>query len=210
MLSSRREKFIEAKKKAGDYNKLLLKLNTQEVHVYFSNNGEIHGTGYDKMLESELNHATFTQDQMSIMKDESTSLFHVRKDLKHNNIYHLERRPLIVPKKDVFLNEIFFGVNEQYDIKIELYPQYFQANVHTSLLERYEDISLDSVTINGNRILTFYLTNKNDPHIMVHWLSVHVEKLFKNKQLQMPLPKDLTDCSIFIKKDKNTKYIRMK
>jgi hypothetical protein len=72
----------------------------------------------------------------------------------------------------------------------------------------YKDIDLANATINGQKVLKFYFTAPNDPHVMIHSEYVSLIKLINLGKVMIDLYEDLTGCSIYTVKAFNS-YSRL-
>lgn len=207
---ARRDAFLKTKEEAGGYDALVKAKATRPINFYFDIDGEIKGISHTLIVDSEWNHYQFTQEQTEIMYGKPVNLFFVRKDTQHDQLYHLELKPVEYVFKrvaDLFLVEVPYEESDQYEVRIAVKEQHFEVTLHTDVLAAYNGISSENATANGKRGLRFYFTAWKDPHFMLHYLDINIEQLIKNKQVRVPLPIDLRQCSVYVSAA-FTKYIR--
>ena len=63
--------------------------------------------------------------------------------------------------------------------------------------EVYKDVYPISATVNGQRLLKFFLTAEHDPHVMFHYEIISLAELITEKKVVRQLPGDLRHCSVY-------------
>jgi hypothetical protein len=82
----------------------------------------------------------------------------------------------------------------------------FTVTLSKSTIEKYSSIDPLSATVNGQKVLKFYFTAPNNPHIMIHSEYISLKRLLENT-VTIGTTTDLTQTSIYTVKAFD-KYVR--
>lgn len=208
----RRLRFIAAKQEAGgSINDLLQSVKQQPHTVWFDDDGVILCITQEKVEPQE--HWTysheFTAEQLEILKNKNWNLFYVKRDPLVDNLFSIESRPtesVFVSADTAFLSLISEATGD-YDIACTLTNNQFVITASTALLAAYENVAYENIASNGKKIITFYFTAQNDPHLMFGQQRASLPNLIRDKQVRIPLSSDFTQCSIYTVKLFD-KYVR--
>jgi hypothetical protein len=208
----RRLRFIAAKQEAGGSIKdLLQSVKQQPYTVWFDDDGVILCITQEEIQPQD--HWTyshqFTAEQLEILKNKNWNLFYVKRDPLVDNLFSIESRPtenVFVSADTAFLSLIPISTSN-YDIACSMTKNQFVVTASTALLAAYENVAYENIAANGKKVLTFYFTAQNDPHLMFGQQRVSLPNLIRDKQVRIPLSSDFTQCSIYTVKLFD-KYVR--
>ena len=199
---ARRKKFLAEKEKAGGADALIENLKARPYRLYFNKSGEIVCFTQDEDVivhESWMTH-DFSQEQLSILKGKDLSRYRVRVDPLVDNLYSIEVNTIATTyteaEKD-FLSEVEYSKAAAYDIRCAITETHFEVGLSNRSKEVYKDIYPISATINGQRLLKFFITSEHDPHIMYHYEIVSLAELITEDKVVRQLPGDLRHCSVY-------------
>lgn len=207
----RRLRFQQAKEAAGSFAGLIRQELSRTPKVYFLADGTIVSISKDDIeLKDGWHVREFDQEQLKILEDNNWSLFYVKKDPLVDNLYSIESKPLesaVVSAENNSLLLVETSSKEyEYDCTCKLTKNAFTVNLSNKVLTQYKDADLTSATVNGQKILKFYFTAPNDPHIMIHSEYISLQALLKNS-VCISTKTDLTQTSIYTVKAFD-KYVR--
>lgn len=212
--SERRRRFLEAKQQSGGSAETLIeKQKNLPWRLYFDSAGSIQCFTNQPDFQANAEWLThdFTQDQLEILKDKEPRKYMVVIDPKVENLYHIQLRPLedaYIPTSNDFLVEVELGnKNTEYEILCEIKNNSLVVSMHADVKHEYENIYPISATRNGARILRFYITEPQDPHVMYEYKTVSLADLLTNEVVLRELGDDLENCSIYTNKIFD-KYLR--
>ena len=205
----RRLRFQAAKEAAGGLAGLIKQELSKKPKVYFLDDGTIVSLSKEDIeLKEGWQVREFDDDQVSILEDSNWSLFYIKKDPLVDNLYSIESRPLesaVVSAENNSLLLIESGTKD-YDCMCKLTSTDFTVNLSKKTLEKYSDIDPSTATVNGQKVLKFYFTALNDPHIMIHSEYISLKALLE-KSITIKTTVDLTQTSIYTVKAFD-KYVR--
>ncbi len=196
----RRLRFLASKESAGGSFAALMKQElSKKPKVYFLNDGTIVSITKEEIeANPEWQFREFDDNQLQILEGKNWNLFFVKKDLLVDNLYSIESRPLestIVSAENNSL--MLIDHNDDFDCKCTLTKNQFIIELNDNILQKYKDIDPFTATANGHKILKFYFTAKNDPHIMLHSEYVLLRQLLTNKLLTIKIKDIPLECSIY-------------
>lgn len=200
-LEERKRAFLAAKDSAGGAESLALQQKTRPFSLYFDANGDITCFSNGENVvpqEGWLTH-DFTREQLEVLVDRDLTKYRVRKDPKIDNLYSIELRPLesvYVKANDDFLYEISDEGSDA-DLICKLTDTHLVIRMSKKAKSAYKGIYPISATVKGQRLLKFYVTAKNDPHVMYHYTMVSLADLLSEKEIKSETEVDLRGCSIF-------------
>jgi hypothetical protein len=205
----RRLRFQAAKEAAGGLAGLIKQELSKRPKVYFLNDGTIVSMSKEDIeLKDGWQVREFDNEQVSILENNNWSLFYVKKDPLVDNLYSIESRPLesaVVSAENNSLLLIESG-SKNYDCMCKLTDTEFTVSLSKKTLEKYADIDPATATVNGQKVLKFYFTALNDPHIMIHSEYISLKALLE-KPVTIKTTTDLTQTSIYTVKAFD-KYVR--
>jgi len=208
----RKKRFLENKQSAGGAQALIDNQKYKPYRVYFNDKGDIMCFSKDENQEISEDWHThdFSQDQLQILKEKDLTRFIVKKDPKVDNLYSIELRPIetvYVSADEDFLYEVKPSDEKKYDVTATITETHLVVSLHKTVKKSYKGVYPISATINGSRLLKFYVTAKNDPHEMYHYSVISLADLLSKDQVEIELDDDLREYSIFTNKLFDT-YIR--
>lgn len=199
---ARKKKFLEEKQKAGGADSLIEGLKNRPYTLYFNKSGEIVCFTQEENIivhESWLTY-DFSQEQLSILKDKDLARYRVKVDPTVDNLYSIEVNTIATTyteaEKD-FLSEIEYSKAAAYDIRIAVTDTHLDVSLSNRAKSVYKDVYPISATINGQRLLKFFITSEHDPHIMYHYEVISLAELITEKKVSRELPADLRHCSVY-------------
>lgn len=212
--SERRKRFLESKKQSGGSAETLIERQKKlPWRLYFDDTGTIQCFTNQSDFQPNKEWLTydFTQEQLEILKEKDHRKYMVVIDPKVDNLYHIQLRPLediYVPTSDDFLMEVESGrADAEYQILCQIKNNSLIVSMHDDIKKEYADVYPISATRNGARILRFYITEPQDPHVMYEYKTVSLADLLTNESVARKLGDDLAHCSIYTNKIFD-KYLR--
>lgn len=210
----RKKRFLEAKAAAGGADQLMLQQKNKPYRLYFNDTGDIMCFTNDDGIHIQEGWEThdFTQPQLQILREKDLTRFRVKKDPKVDNLFSIELRPLetiFISADQDFLFEIKPHQKiENPDIKCSITKTQLVVTLSKTVKAEYKGVYPISATVNGSRLLKFYVTAENDPHDMYHYSVISLADLLANKQVKVDLDDDLRKYSVFTNKLFDT-YVRI-
>jgi hypothetical protein len=197
----RRLRFLASKESAGGSFAALMKQElSKKPKVYFLNDGTIVSITKEEIeANPEWQFREFDDNQLQILEGKNWNLFFVKKDLLVDNLYSIESRPLESAVVSAENNSLFI-INyskKNNDCVCTLTKNCFTVEVSSAILKVYENIDLNLASVNGQKVLKFYFTAPNDPHIMLHSEYVSLKQLLANKKVTINIKDITTECSIY-------------
>jgi hypothetical protein len=205
----RRLRFQAAKEAAGGLAGLIKQELSKKPKVYFLNDGTIVSMSKEDIeLKDGWQVREFDNEQVSILENNNWSLFYVKKDPLVDNLYSIESRPLESAVVSAENNSLLLieSSSKNYDCMCKLTGTEFTVSLSKKTLEKYADIDPATATVNGQKVLKFYFTALNDPHIMIHSEYISLKALLE-KPVTIKTTADLTQTSIYTVKAFD-KYVR--
>jgi hypothetical protein len=205
----RRLRFQAAKEAAGGLAGLIRQELAKQPKVYFLSDGTIVSISKEDM---ELNEGwqvkEFSNEQVEILENNNWNLFYVKTDPLVDNLYSIESRPLESVVVSTENNSLLLidTSSIDYDCMCNLTKTAFSVTLSKSTIEKYSSIDLLSATVNGQKVLKFYFTAPNNPHIMIHSEYISLKRLLENT-VTISTTTDLTQTSIYTVKAFD-KYVR--
>lgn len=210
----RRQRFLAAKEAAGGTASQLIKsLKQMPVTVYFDDVGTILCVTTDpdiSVLPHWTNKHEFSQEQVEILQGKNHNLFYVKQDPLVENLFSIESRPVesqYVSADDEFLTAVEIVKTSSYDIKCSLTAKKFTVTAHKNLIKKYSGVNPANMVANGKKMLKFYFTAPNDPHIMLKTVNVSLPNLITAGEIDIAADKDYSQCSVYTVKMFD-KYVR--
>lgn len=206
----RRLRFQAAKEAAGGLAGLIKQELSRKPKVYFLEDGTIVSISKEDIELKEGWHVReFEEEQVKILEDSNWSLFYIKKDPLVDNLYSIESKPLestVVSAENNSLILIERSDSNSYSCKCELSKNVFTVELSKETKDQYANIEPVNATANGFKVLKFYFTAPNDPHIMIHSEYIALRNLLENK-VMIKTPFDLTQTSLYTVKAFD-KYVR--
>ena len=197
----RRLKFLASKESAGGSFAALMKQElSKKPKVYFLNDGTIVSISKEEInTQPDWQCREFDDEQVQILEDKNWNLFYIKKDPLVDNLYSIESRPLESTLVSAENNSLMLidESDKDYDCKCTLTKEYFTVELSDNILDTYKNIDPFTATANGNKILKFYFTAKNDPHIMLHSEYIPLRQLLINKNITIQIDHIPLECSIY-------------
>ena len=202
---ARKKRFLAEKEKAGSAEKLMENLKERDWHLWFDKNGEIVCfTQQTDVLPNKdwLSH-DFSQDQLKILVDNQIDInkYWIKVDPHVDNLYSIAVKSIenifLDSEKD-FLDEITYSKSALFDIKVSITntPE-IVVEMNKKTKEPYKDVYPISATIKGQRLLKFFITAENDPHVLFHYEVISLAELITETKVKRKLPLDFRHCSIY-------------
>ena len=198
---ARRQAFVKAKEEAGGIDTLVNQ--TKNYKLYFDKEGNIVCfTSSDVEVKPDWLTHDFTQDQLKILidKEKTINKYRVKKDPNVDNLYSIELRPIennVIDANADFLYNVEFSDSKLWDIKVKLTEKHIRVFMNPTVKEEYADVYPISATRNGVRLCKFYITAKDDPHVLFYYTTISLAELLTDEYAQRQLPSDLRSCSVF-------------
>jgi hypothetical protein len=197
----RRLRFLAAKEAAGGSFASLMKQElSKKPKVYFLEDGTIVSITKEDMEANETWLCKeFEDEQLQILEDSNWNMFYVKKDPLVDNLYSIESRPLesVVVSAENNSLTLIDSSKKTADCTCTLTESSFTVALSAAILKTYKDIDPSSATINGQKVLKFYFTAPNDPHIMLHSEYVSLKQLLSNKKVSISIKDIPLECSIY-------------
>lgn len=200
---ARRKRFLEAKKASGGNAEDLIECQKKRPwRLFFDADGTIHCFTQEENFTPSANWLThdFQQDQLEILIDKDLRKYMVCADPKVDNLYSIQLRPLedvYLPSSKDFLTEVTAEHQKDYEISCEIRGKDLIVTMSDAVKKEYENIYPVSATRNGARILRFYITEPQDPHVMYEYKSISLADLITSKEIIRELGADLSEHSIY-------------
>lgn len=197
----RRLRFLAAKEAAGgNFASLMKQELSKKPKVYFLEDGTIVSiTKDDVETKDGWLCKEFENEQVQILEDKNWNMFYVKKDPLVDNLYSIESRPLestIVSTENNSLIHVDYSDNIG-ECVCTLIKNKFTVELSKSVLDKYSEIDPATATANGQKVLKFYFTAPNDPHVMLHSEYISLRQLISQTKVSVSLKNNLTDCSIY-------------
>jgi hypothetical protein len=199
----RRQRFLAAKAAAGgNFADLMREVKSRKTTVYFDDSGTLMCISQELVPDADptWHSHEFDDEQLTILEGKNWNLFYVKKDSLVDNLYSIESRPLesqYVTAEDSFLTEVPVSNLTDWQINCRLTSTEFSVTISEHILKQYQDLPLENITANGQKILKFYFTALRDPHYLFHSEYIALAKLVKQGTVTVPLNKDLTAGSVY-------------
>jgi hypothetical protein len=205
----RRLRFQAAKDAAGGLAGLIKQELAKQPKVYFLADGTIVSVSKEDMpLKEGWQVKEFSNEQVEILENNNWNLFYVKTDPLVDNLYSIESRPLESVVVSAENNSLLLidTSSIDYDCMCNLTKTAFTVTLSKSTIEKYSSIDPLSATVNGQKVLKFYFTALNNPHIMIHSEYISLKRLLENT-VTINTATDLTQTSIYTVKAFD-KYVR--
>ena len=196
----RRLRFLASKESAGGSFAALMKYElSKKPRVYFLSDGTIVSITKDELdCDPAWQWYEFTNEQVQILEGKNWNLFYVKEDPLVDNLYSIESRPLESSIISAENNSLTLIENSNdYECSCKLTKTKFIVEIADSVVEKYKHIDPTVATVNGHKILKFYFTATNDPHIMLHSEYVLLRQLLSNKSISINIKNIPLECSIY-------------
>ena len=205
----RRLRFQAAKEAAGGLAGLIRQELAKQPKVYFLSDGTIVSVSKEDMdLKEGWQVKEFSNEQVEILENNNWNLFYVKTDPLVDNLYSIESRPLESVVVSTENNSLLLldTSSADYECMCKLTKTVFTVTLSKSTIEKYSSIDPISATVNGQKVLKFYFTAPNNPHIMIHSEYISLKRLLENT-VTVNTATDLTQTSIYTVKAFD-KYVR--
>ena len=202
---ARKKRFLAEKEKAGGAEKLMENNQERDWHLWFDKNGEIvcFTQQQDVVPNKDWLSHDFSQDQLKILVDNQIDLNKewIKVDPHVDNLYSIEVKSIenvFLNSERDFLDEIAYSKSALFDIKVSITntPE-LVVEMNKKAKEPYKDVYPISATIKGQRLLKFFITAENDPHVLFHYEVISLAELITEAKVKRKLPLDLRHCSIY-------------
>jgi hypothetical protein len=205
----RRLRFQAAKDAAGGLAGLIKQELAKQPKVYFLSDGTIVSISKEDIeLKEGWQVKEFSTEQVAILENNNWNLFYVKTDPLVDNLYSIESRPLERAVVSTENNSLLLidTSSADYECMCNLTKTAFTVTLSNSTIEKYSSIDPISATVNGQKVLKFYFTAPNNPHIMIHSEYISLKRLLENT-VTINTATDLTQTSIYTVKAFD-KYVR--
>ena len=208
---TRRQRFLEAKKDAGDFYKLQINEIKKDYTVFYDDEGTIISiTKEDVVPQQECNSTIFKHDQVEILKGKNINLYRVVQDPDIETVFSIERRPeesLFVRNEDSFVQLIEISNEKDFDLSVSLKDSKLKLTLGEKILKKYKGKDAKNITAKGHKEVKIYFTSINDPHFLVYFETILLSELVKNKTIVKEIPEGMDQCSLYTIKIFD-KYVR--
>ena len=199
----RKKRFLAEKEKAGSIDKLIDQQKEKDWVVYFNDSGDIVCfTQTEVAVKDDWQTYEFSQEQLKILTDNKDELakYRINVDPTVDNLYSIQLKEInsiYTESEKEFLNEIEYGKSTSFNIKVAVNSAELVVYLSNKTKEIYKDMYPISATVQGQRMLKFFLTAEHDPHIMFHYEIISLAELITEKKVVRKLPGDLRHCSVY-------------
>jgi len=209
----RKKRFLELKEQSGgSVAGIVAKENTKPLQLFFKDNGDItcitkEDDAFATAKSSAWQSWNFPNKDIAEVLANGYNKYHVTQD--DQGSYHIALRPIIIPTFRVdnsFITEITTGNNDA-EIECTITKNSLILKASDAVKEYYKDTFPISATRNGVRVLKFFITEVNDPHVVFYYKTVLLGELLVNDQLEFPLVHDFRQHSLYTRKLFDT-YLR--
>ena len=203
---ARKKAFLKAKKEAGGSVELLIEQSEKrDWTLYFDKSGNIVclTQEVDEVdVKKDWKTHDFNLDQLGILLKENVEIanYWIVKDLLEENVYKIELKPT----ENIYANA---ETDFLYEIDTEIKKAQITVNISADALtvsldrkiveENYSDMYPVSATVNGARMLKFFITAPGDPHVMYHSETISLSELIIRDEVTRPLPADCRQYSVY-------------
>jgi len=199
----RKKRFLAEKEKAGSAKDLIEKQKVKDWTIYFNDFGDIVClTQNDVDVKDNWKTYDFSQEQLKILVDNKDDLakYCINIDPSVDNLYSIQLKEITsiyTESEKEFLNEIEYGRSTSFDIKVAVNSEDLVVTMSNKTKEPYKNVYPISATIQGQRLLKFFLTAEHDPHVMFHYEIISLAELITEKKVVREMPADLRRCSVY-------------
>ena len=199
----RKKRFLAEKKKAGNIQDLMDSQKEKDWTIYFNEHGDIVCLTQNEVeVKDNWKTYAFSQEQLQILIDNKDDLakYCINVDPSVDNLYSIQLKEITsiyTESEKEFLNEIEYGRSTSFDIKVAVNSSELVITMSNKTKEPYKDVYPISATIQGQRLLKFFLTAEHDPHVMFHYEIISLAELITEKKVVRELPADLRRCSVY-------------
>ncbi len=199
----RKKRFLAEKEKAGSVQNLIDSQKEKDWTIYFNDLGDIVCLTQNEVdVKDEWKTYAFSQEQLKILIDNKDDLakYCINVDPSVDNLYSIQLKEITsiyTESEKEFLNEIEYGRSTSFDIKVAVNSAELVVTMSNKTKEPYKDVYPISATIQGQRLLKFFLTAEHDPHVMFHYEIISLAELITEKKVVRELPADLRRCSVY-------------
>lgn len=199
----RRQRFLAAKAAAGgDFADLMQEVKNRKTTVYFDSEGTLTCITQEPAtdIDPSWHSYEFTDDELSMLEGKNWNLFYVKTHSLVDNLYSIERRPLesqYVTAEESFLSEVKPSNSKQWQVQCALTAEQFTVTLCEDVLAQYQNLPLENITANGQKVLKFYFTAPGDPHYLLHSEYISLSKLISEGSVSVPMRTDLTGCGVY-------------
>ena len=199
----RKKRFLAEKEKLGGAENLIEAQKEKEWIVYFNEFGDIVClTQTEVDVKDNWQTYDFSQEQLKILIDNKDDLakYRINVDPKVDNLYSIQLKEInsvYTESEREFLNEIEYGKSTKWDIKVAVNSGELVVTLSNKNKEIYKDVYPISATVQGQRLLKFFLTAEHAPHIMFHYEIISLAELITEKKVVRKLQADLRHCSVY-------------
>lgn len=193
---ARTKKFREIKNKIG-LEQLQFDSLFKQTKVYFDNTGEITCITQDKNFEPDPDWLTydFTPEELEMVSENvSGSRFSV---FNVDGIYEIVQSSTKMPM-GITQGPDLVKVEETADADVVLSVRDTEIIV-TATPELQKIIKDNGMKIENVRVLSFFVTQKNNPHFMIYNFYVPLMDLANQESVKIPCDEDFTEYSIYTK-----------
>lgn len=200
---ARKQRFLELKKEhGGNVDGITKHYESLDWNLWHETDGTIVSMSKEpnEDLSSKYETATFSNEQIEILKDKNWNLYRIIVDKHNKHVKYIQVRPIEIDRissDEFFLYQVDKNTKRSYDVKISLSKKKFTISAHANLIKQYSDIELSSAIIKGRKIIPFYVTTKNDPSFLLQTINISLEELIKNKKVSVDMPENFIGSSVF-------------
>jgi len=214
---ARKQRFLETKQEHGGSIKDVTKhFEDLDWTLWHEEDGTIVSMSKEpnEDLSSNYEVATFSNEQIAILQNKNTNMYRIDTDPKNKHVKYIQVRPVEVEKvstEDFYLYQVDNQSKRVYDIKLSMSKTTLTITAHANIIKEYDDVEISNAIRKGRKIIPFYITTKNDPSFMLHYINLSMEELLENKQVVYDMPEDYRGASVFtLKLFDNYKFVEEK
>ena len=197
------ERLAQLKAEQGSLAEVI-KSQTEFTYIAYDNIGDIHAKSYEDLTHdpkyAKLKVYKFNTRDVKILEDKGKSVAQFTIEEDEHDVCHIKLKTFetsTVKTEKEFLTEILKGNANSYDVKVSLNNKSFIVKLHSNVISKKPK----------NGLVSFYITEKGDPHFVIETFTINLAELYKEKQIEKFHKIDNIDVSIYTTKIYD-KYVR--
>jgi len=204
----KKKKFAELKEKAGSARAVQRDKLLSPYRLYFDKEGNIISLTKESntinINDAWLTH-DFEQDQIQILKGKNLARYIVVQDPNVDGVYSIELKNLdqkVINVDNSFLYHLEKSNNdsENFEILCTMSPKNLVVQLTNTVKEEYREVDAAKAKRKNQKVLYFYITAPNDPHVLFQEIEIQLKELLINNEVNIELQKNVSGCSLYTKK----------
>jgi hypothetical protein len=196
---ARKKRFLEEKSKFGVQNTGTVVQRLNEYRLYFNNSGDIVCLSNEKLthISSDWITAEFDQLVLQNLKSKDLNKFWV---MTTPSGYKIKPKPINTFYSSILetdMIEIMVSDNCEYDIMVQIQGLDLIVTMSEQTKKKYAGMYPISATIQGKRILNFFIVDTDYTNFILQAESISMVELLVNDRVIRPLVDDLSNCKVF-------------